>query len=92
MDAYIRENAGSAYHPCGTCKMGAEGDETAVTDPLGRVRGIEGLRVADASLIPSIASSNINCVVMMMAEKLADSIRGKAPLPPEELPVTARVA
>ncbi len=86
IDAYVRRMAGSAYHPCGSCKMGAEDDATAVVDPEGRVRGVAGLRVVDASIFPSIPSSNINCPVMMTAEKLSDSILGLPAPPPVELP------
>jgi choline dehydrogenase len=86
LDAFIRSTASSGYHPCGTCRMGAERDPTAVTDAEGRVRGVAGLRVCDASLMPSVPSSNINAIVMMMAEKIADRIRGRAPLPAESLP------
>ena len=80
IEEFIREHAGSAYHPCGTCKMGADDDDNAVVDTQGRVKGMKGLRVIDASIIPSIASSNINAVVMMIAEKLSDSILGLLPL------------
>ncbi len=76
IEEFIREHAGSAYHPCGTCKMGADDDAMAVVDVNGKVRGIQGLRVVDASIMPSIASSNINAVVMMIAEKLSDAILG----------------
>ncbi|MDX1434854.1 MAG: choline dehydrogenase [Gammaproteobacteria bacterium] len=86
IDAYVRRAAGSAYHPVGTCKMGPETDALAVTDAEARVRGVEGLRVVDASIMPSIASSNLNAVVMMMAEKLCDAIAGRTPLPRLEVP------
>lgn len=81
IEAFIRRTATSAYHPCGTCKMGSDNDAKAVTDPSGRVRGIEGLRIGDASLIPSIASSNLNAVCMMIGEKIADAAARKASLP-----------
>ena len=90
IDAYIRQASGSAYHPCGTCRMGGEGDTGAVVDSRGRVRGLEGLRVVDASIMPSIVSSNLNCVVMMMAEKLSDAILGKPPLTPIDVDFAAR--
>jgi len=80
IDAYVRRASGSAYHPVGTCKMGSDSDALAVTDSDGRVRGVEGLRVVDASLMPSIASSNLNAVVMMMAERLSDTILGRPAL------------
>jgi len=86
IDAYIRRAAGSAYHPCGTCRIGRSDDPLAVTDPAGRVHSVDGLRVCDAALMPSIVSSNLCAVVMMMAEKIADAIRGRAPLPPIDAP------
>ena len=76
LDAYIKANANSAYHPCGTARMG-DGD-MAVTDPEGKVHGIEGLRIADASLIPSITNGNINAPSMMIGERIAHMILGKA--------------
>ena len=82
IDAFIRRDAASAYHPCGTCRMGADTD--AVVDPELRLRGLDGLRVVDASAIPRIPSANINCPVFMIAEKAADLIRGRPPLEPEE--------
>ncbi len=90
IDAYIRQASGSAYHPCGTCRMGGEGDTGVVVDSQGRVRGLEGLRVVDASIMPSIVSSNLNCVVMMMAEKLSDVILGSPPLTPLDAAFAAR--
>ncbi len=80
IEQFIRNHAGSAYHPCGTCKMGSSGDERTVVDTHGSVLGLQGLRVVDASIMPSIPSSNINAVVMMVAEKLSDSILGQTPL------------
>lgn len=82
--AWLRTTIGTQFHPCGTCRMGA--DEMAVTDAAGRVHGVEGLRVIDASLMPQIVSGNLNAPVIMMAEKLADSIRGHTPLAPLPLP------
>ncbi|MEQ9488111.1 MAG: choline dehydrogenase [Alphaproteobacteria bacterium] len=84
IEAFIRRTATSAYHPCGTCKMGSDNDRLAVTDPGGRVRGIEGLRIGDASLMPSMASSNLNAICMMIGEKIADAAAGKPPLPHSE--------
>lgn len=86
LDAFIREDASSAYHPCGTARMGADGDERAVLDLQLRFRGIEGLRVVDASAIPAVPSANINACVFMMAEKIADVILGRKPLTPEPTP------
>lgn len=85
IDAYVRAHAESAYHPSCTCKMGE--DEMAVVDAEGRVHGIEQLRVVDASIMPSIVSGNLNAPTIMMAEKLADTIRGNPSLAPEEVPV-----
>lgn len=80
IDAYVRAEAGSAYHPVGTCRMGADG--LAVVDSDARVRGIEGLRVADASIMPSLTSGNTNAPAMMIGEKVADLVRGRPALPP----------
>ncbi|MAU92457.1 MAG: choline dehydrogenase, partial [Gammaproteobacteria bacterium TMED182] len=66
---FVRERGESAYHPSGTCRMGA--DPGAVTDLDGRVKGVRGLRVVDASLMPEITNGNLNAVVIMMAEKIA---------------------
>jgi choline dehydrogenase-like flavoprotein len=79
VDAWLRRAAQTAHHPCGTCAMGI-GPES-VLDPEMKVRGVEGLRVADASAMPDIVSAHINACVMMMAEKASDMIRGRAPLP-----------
>ena len=84
LEAWLRETCHSSYHPCGTCKMGT--DPMAVVDPECRVHGIEGLRVADASIMPVIPSANLNCPTMMIGEKAADMIAGKGPLPPSNLP------
>jgi choline dehydrogenase/4-pyridoxate dehydrogenase len=78
LDAYVRATAATAHHPLGTCKMGCEGDKTAVVDPDLRVRGIEGLRVVDASVMPDMVGGNINAPVIMIAERAADLIRGRA--------------
>jgi choline dehydrogenase len=72
-DAYIREKTVYAYHPCGTCKMGSGPD--AVVDPRLKVRGIDGLRVADASIMPNLISANTNAACIMIGEKAADMIR-----------------
>ena len=82
LDEYIREHAESAYHPCGTCKMGSDPNtDGAVVDPKGRVFGVDALRVADASIFPSITNGNLNAPVIMAAERIADLILGKC-LPP----------
>ena len=79
LDEFIRETANTVYHLCGTCRMGNDSD--AVTDEQGRVHGIEGLRVVDASLMPQITSCNTNAPTIMIAEKIADAIRARPPLP-----------
>jgi len=81
---WMRRTAFSANHPCATCAMG--GDETAVLDPQLRVRGVEGLRVVDASAMPDLTSGNINACVLMVADKAGDLILGRPPLPPAILP------
>jgi choline dehydrogenase len=88
MDDFIREWGDTGYHPSSTCRMGT--DDRAVVAPDGRVRGVSGLRVCDASIMPSIVSGNLNAPVMMMAEKISDLIRGLPPLPPERVNVVAR--
>ena len=85
LDAYVRETGWTAHHPLGSCKMGADGDAMAVVDPELRVRGVEGLRVVDASVIPDMVGGNINAPVIMIAEKAADHIRGRAALEPAEV-------
>ncbi|MDR6291248.1 choline dehydrogenase [Inquilinus ginsengisoli] len=85
IDAFIRAKADSAYHPSCTCKMGT--DEMAVVDPETRVRGLESLRVVDASIMPSIVSGNLNAPTIMIGEKAADIILGRTPLPPSSAPV-----
>ncbi|MBE0453988.1 MAG: choline dehydrogenase [Roseovarius sp.] len=82
LDDFIREHAESAYHPCGTCRMGRAGDPMAVVDPQGRVIGVDGLRVADSSLFPRITNGNLNAPSIMAGEKIADHVLGRS-LPPE---------
>lgn len=76
LDAFIRETTNVAMHPVGTCKMGQ--DDQAVVDPALRVRGIDGLRVVDASVMPTVPGGNTNAPVIMLAEKAADLIRGRS--------------
>ncbi len=81
LDDFIREHAESAFHPCGTCRMGAGDDPQAVVDPECRVIGVEGLRVADSSIFPQITNGNLNAPSIMVGEKAADHILGRNPLP-----------
>ncbi|EFO28532.1 choline dehydrogenase [Roseibium sp. TrichSKD4] len=80
LDAFIRDHAESAYHPCGTCRMGNHDDPMAVVDPECRVIGVDGLRVADSSIFPQITNGNLNGPSIMVGEKAADHILGKDPL------------
>jgi choline dehydrogenase-like flavoprotein len=80
IDAFVRRTAITAHHPCATCAMGP--GEDAVLDPALRVRGVEGLRVADASAMPDLVSGNINACVLMIAEKAADLVLGRPAQPP----------
>ncbi len=82
LDSFIRATADTVYHPLGTCRMGPANDGMAVVDPELRVRGVDGLRVVDASVMPDLIGGNINAPVIMIAEKAADMIRGRPPLPP----------
>ncbi|MGO7345428.1 GMC family oxidoreductase [Rhizobium johnstonii] len=72
---FVRRHVGGTWHPSGTCRMGAPADPMAVTSPSGRVYGVEGLRVCDASLMPSIPCANTNIPTIMIAERIADFIR-----------------
>lgn len=87
IDDYLRESAVTCYHPTGTCKMGPDNDPEAVLDAELRVRGIDGLRVADASAMPLLVSGNTNAPVMMLAEKAADMILDRKPPPPETVEI-----
>jgi len=81
LNAFIMEHVESAYHPCGTCKMGDASDSMAVVDPECRVIGVSGLRVADSSIFPQITNGNLNGPSIMVGEKASDHILGRAPLP-----------
>ena len=82
LDAFIADHAESAYHPCGTCRMGRADDPGAVVDPQGRVIGVEALTVADSSVFPRITNGNLNAPTIMVGEKIADHLLGRDPLPP----------
>ena len=81
LNDFIREHVESAYHPCGTCKMGRADDPMAVVDPEARVIGVDNLRLADSSIFPRITNGNLNAPSIMTGEKAADHILGKDPLP-----------
>ena len=87
IDAFIRARVESAYHPSCTCRMGSPGDPRAVVDPEARVLGLEALRVVDSSIMPAITTGNLNAPTIMLAEKAADHLRGRAPLARVEAPV-----
>ena len=80
IDAWLKKVCMTAHHPAGTCAIGPDG----VLDPELKVRGIERLRVCDASAMPDLVSAHINACVIMMADKASDIIRGKQPLPAAE--------
>ncbi|MCF6099739.1 choline dehydrogenase [Mesorhizobium muleiense] len=82
LDAFIRDHAESAYHPCGTCKMGRKDDRMSVVDPECHVIGVEGLRIADSSIFPRVTNGNLNAPSIMTGEKAADHILGRSPLAP----------
>lgn len=81
LDVWIRQTGETLYHPVGTCKMGQ--DEMAVVDAQGSVHGLLGLRVVDASLMPTLIAGNTNAPTIMLAEKISDAILGKKALAPE---------
>lgn len=89
IDAFIRAKVESAYHPSCSCKMGSARDPMAVVDPETRVHGIQGLRVVDSSIMPSITTGNLNAPTIMLAEKAADHILGRGLAPPEVAPFYA---
>ena len=86
IDQFVRQKVESAYHPSCSCRMGDANDPMAVVDPETRVRGLEGLRVVDSSIMPSITTGNLNAPTIMLAEKAADHILGKGMLPASDAP------
>lgn len=87
IDAFVSKAVESAYHPSGTCRMGAASDPLAVVDPECRVIGLEGLRIADSSIMPQITNGNLNAPTIMVGERAADLIQGRIPLPASNAPV-----
>ncbi len=85
LEAFVRANLGSSYHPSGTCRMGA--DAEAVVDSEGRVRAVRRLRIVDGSIMPRIVTANLSATIMMMAEKISDRMLNKPPLAPSNAPV-----
>jgi choline dehydrogenase len=83
IEAYIRKTVGLIYHPVGTCRMGS--DLEAVVDGALRVNGVEGLRVIDASVMPKVPGGHTNAPTIMIAEKAADLLRGRAAPAPVEV-------
>ena len=86
IDRFIAWHVESAYHPCGTCRMGDPADPMTVVDPQTRVVGLEGLRIADSSIMPTITNGNLNAPTIMIGEKASDHILGRDPLPPSNAP------
>jgi choline dehydrogenase len=86
IDAFIRAKVESAYHPSCTCKIGGALDRMAVVDSQARIHGLEGVRVVDSSIMPSVTTGNLNAPTIMLAEKAADHILGRGLLPPENAP------
>jgi choline dehydrogenase-like flavoprotein len=86
LDRFIAASSVTVHHPAGTCRMGIDADPLAVVDGDLRLRGVDNLRVVDASVMPDLVGGNINAPVIMIAEKAADLIRRRAPLAPATLP------
>jgi 5-(hydroxymethyl)furfural/furfural oxidase len=78
MEEWLRDGVQGDWHACGTCRMGRADDRMAVVDPAGRVHGVDGLRIVDASIMPSVPCANTNISTIMMAEKLSDAIKAAA--------------
>ena len=85
LDEFIKNNCESAYHPCGTCKIGQKEDPTTVVENNCKVKGVSNLYLADSSIFPRITNGNLNAPSIMTGEKASDYILGKSPLPPSEL-------
>ena len=81
LDAHLRADTATQWHLSGTARMGASNDLWAVVDTQGQLHGISGLRVVDASIMPTVTNGNTNGPTIMIAEKLSDAILGRAPLP-----------
>jgi len=75
---HIRQNVAGMFHPVGTCRMGTASDRNAVVDPAGRVHGVSGLRVIDASIMPTVPRGNTNIPTIMVAEKISAAILDQA--------------
>ena len=86
IDEFARSKVESAYHPSCSCKMGSNDDPLAVVDPQAKVHGLEGLRIVDSSIMPSITTGNLNAPTIMLAEKAADHIIGRGLLAPDDAP------
>ena len=86
IDAFIKRKVESAYHPCGTCKMGRADDPMAVVDAETKVIGFEGLHVVDTSVMPRVTTGNLNAPAIMIGEKASDMILGRTPLPASNAP------
>ncbi len=86
IDEFVRQHVESAYHPCGTCRMGEVDDPLAVVDAQARVIGLDGLRVVDSSIMPFVTTGNLNAPTIMIGEKVADALLGRPPLAASNAP------